>query len=182
MSNVGEKIRELRESVGITQLQLADHAECTAQIISNIERGVTKPSISILNNIAEYFHVPSDSLLGKAKTKWLPLSSTGYGHIGKTLSELLKLRKISAEALAQDIEVEKEDLNEILNGNVTPNIDVLAKISKVLGTSIDYLIGISPYPTAISSEDEEDIVLYYRTLPKHDKRIFMGSIEKSKEI
>lgn len=55
------------------------------------------------------------------------------------------------------------------------------RISRFLNTSIDFLIGSVPYPTIISSEDEEDIVLYYRTMSKTGRRLLMGALEDFKD-
>ena len=70
MSKVGEKIKELRLESGATQLQLGEYVGCSGQVISNIERGYTNPSAAILKKISEYFHVPSDYLLGKSKSQY----------------------------------------------------------------------------------------------------------------
>ena len=53
MSDIGERIKELRSEAGITQLQLGKYAGCTGQVISNIERGYTRPSAEVLNKIAD---------------------------------------------------------------------------------------------------------------------------------
>lgn len=181
MSKVGEKIKELRMESGITQLQLGDYAGCSGQVISNIERGYTNPSADVLKKISEYFHVPSDYLLGKSKSQWLALDpDTTMPYIGTRVSDLLTHASISTEAFADAVEVAPEEVADILNGSVTPNIGTLARISKVLNTSIDFLIGTVPYSTVVSSEDEEDIILYYRSLSKRGKRMFMGDLEKSK--
>mgnify|MGYP000715421513 CR=1 FL=1 len=73
MSNIGEKIKELRTESGATQLQLGEYAGCSGQVISNIERGYTNPSAQVLNKIAEFFHVPSDYLLGNQNLSGLHL-------------------------------------------------------------------------------------------------------------
>ena len=163
MSKVGEKIKELRMESGITQLQLGDYAGCSGQVISNIERGYTNPSAAVLKKISEYFHVPSDYLLGKSKSQWLALDpETTMPYIGARISDLLNQASV-------------------LDGSVTPNIGTLARISRFLNTSIDFLIGSVPYPTIISSEDEEDIVLYYRTMSKTGRRLLMGALEDFKD-
>ena len=45
--NIGEKIRELRIRNGLTQEELADRAELSKGFISQLERDLTSPSISI---------------------------------------------------------------------------------------------------------------------------------------
>ena len=182
MSKVGEKIKELRLESGITQLQLGEYAGCSGQVISNIERGYTNPSAAILKKISEYFHVPSDYLLGKSKSQWLALDpDTTMPYIGTRISDLLAQAGIPAETFADAVEITAEEAKDILNGSVTPNIGTLARISRFLNTSIDFLIGAIPYPTIVSSEDEDDIVLYYRTMSKVGRRLLMGALEDFKD-
>lgn len=181
MSKVGEKIKELRLESGITQLQLGDYAGCSGQVISNIERGYTNPSADVLKKISEFFHVPSDYLLGKSKSKWLALDPvTTMPYISNRIADLLTKSGKSVEEMARAAEISAEDAEDILNGSVTPNIGTLARISRFLNTSIDFLIGTIPYPTIISSEDEEDIVLYYRSMSKAGRRLLMGALEDFK--
>ena len=80
-----------------------------------------------------------------------------------------------------NVDITPEEAADILDGSVTPNIGTLARISRFLNTSIDFLIGSVPYPTIISSEDEEDIVLYYRTMSKTGRRLLMGALEDFKD-
>lgn len=182
MSNIGEKIKELRIESGATQLQLGGYAGCSGQVISNIERGYTNPSAQVLNKIAEFFHVPSDYLLGKSKSQWIALDpETRMPCIGSRISDLMQDANMSPEDLANRVEISVQTALEILNGAITPNIDVLAKISKALNTSIDFLIGAVPFQTIISSEEEQDIILYYRGMSKSGKRMIMGDFEKLKD-
>ena len=181
MSKVGEKIKELRMESGITQLQLGDYAGCSGQVISNIKRGYTNPSAAVLKKISEYFHVPSDYLLGKSKSQWIALDpETKMPCIGSRISDLMTDLDMSPEDLARRIEISVQTALKILSGTMTPNIDVLAKISKSLNTSIDFLIGAVPFQTIISSEEEQDIILYYRGMSKSGKRMLLGDLEKLK--
>lgn len=182
MSKVGEKIKELRLESGATQLQLGEYAGCSGQVISNIERGYTNPSAAVLKKISEYFRVPSDYLFGKSKSQWLALDpDTTMPYIGARVSDLLAKVGVPMEIFADAVEITVEEAEDILNGSVTPNIGTLAKISKFLNTSIDFLIGTIPYPTIVSSEDEEDIILYYRTMSKSGRRLLMGALEDFKD-
>ena len=85
------------------------------------------------------------------------------------------------ETFADAVEITVEEAEDILSGSVTPNIGTLAMISKFLNTSIDFLIGTVPYPTIVSSEDEEDIILYYRSMSKAGRRLLMGALENFKD-
>jgi transcriptional regulator with XRE-family HTH domain len=51
--NIGEKIKARRQSLGLTQSELADRAELSKGFISQLERDLTSPSIATLTDILE---------------------------------------------------------------------------------------------------------------------------------
>ena len=61
---IGTKIRNLRNQNGLTQEELADRTELTKGFISQMERGLTAPSVSTLldiveclgTNLSDFFH------------------------------------------------------------------------------------------------------------------------------
>ncbi|MGC2540044.1 MAG: helix-turn-helix transcriptional regulator [Terracidiphilus sp.] len=58
---IGDRIRELRTSwggAGISQEELAEAIETTANTISRWETAIYKPSISDLDKLAKFFQVP----------------------------------------------------------------------------------------------------------------------------
>ena len=65
---IGNRIRELRNTQGLTQEELADRAELTKGYISQLERDMTSPSISTLadilqclgTNLGEFFRDESE--------------------------------------------------------------------------------------------------------------------------
>jgi transcriptional regulator with XRE-family HTH domain len=60
-SEIGDKIRELRTSLGgkgISQEELAEAMKTTANTISRWETATYKPSVSDLENLAGFFGVP----------------------------------------------------------------------------------------------------------------------------
>lgn len=60
---LGERIRELRESRGLSQVQLAKRLGKSKQSVSNWENNNILPSIEMLIRLAEVFHVSCDYLL-----------------------------------------------------------------------------------------------------------------------
>ena len=50
---LGRQVRELRESVGISQRELADRMGTTQSVIARLEAGGSKPSLSTLERVAE---------------------------------------------------------------------------------------------------------------------------------
>ncbi len=57
------RIHDLRLASGFRQTDLAEAVGCTAQVISNIERGVTDVSVDMAKKISEVLHVPLDEIL-----------------------------------------------------------------------------------------------------------------------
>lgn len=67
LAKLGEKIRDLRKSRGITQKELGDFLGYSESFISYIEKGERKLSIDILQKIAKMFSVDIDFLISKPK-------------------------------------------------------------------------------------------------------------------
>ena len=60
------RIKYLRQSAGINQVQLAEKLGVTKQSISNWENDNILPSIDMLVKIADFFAVTTDYLLGRS--------------------------------------------------------------------------------------------------------------------
>lgn len=60
MNDLGLKLKNLRKSKKMTQIQLADALEITRASVSNYEVGRRSPHLSELKRIAEYFGVGLD--------------------------------------------------------------------------------------------------------------------------
>ena len=65
--NVGETIKNIRQSLGITQSELAEKLNITPQQVSKYENGEDKVSICILCNIADIFQCDIDVILPQQK-------------------------------------------------------------------------------------------------------------------
>lgn len=61
--NIGRRIKEARAKRGLTQEQVAERADITIVYLSELERGVKLPSLTVFVKIAEVLHVSTDSLL-----------------------------------------------------------------------------------------------------------------------
>lgn len=61
----GERLKYLRQSHNMNQIQLAQKFGVQKQSISNWENNNIMPSIEMLEKIADHFHVSTDYLLGR---------------------------------------------------------------------------------------------------------------------
>lgn len=66
---LGQRINELRISLGWSQVQLAEKLNISKQTVSNWENDNIQPSIEMLVRIAKLFHVSTDYLLGLDTTQ-----------------------------------------------------------------------------------------------------------------
>lgn len=62
--NIGTKIKELRKKRGMTQEQLADYMNVSAQAVSKWENETAYPDITLIPKIAAIFEVSTDHLFG----------------------------------------------------------------------------------------------------------------------
>lgn len=67
MLKIGEKIKELRKAQDITQEKLADYLNISYQAVSKWENGLALPDITLLPQLANFFGVTADELLGVTK-------------------------------------------------------------------------------------------------------------------
>ena len=90
MAKFGEILSELRQNYGMTQKELAKVLYVSDGTISNYENGVHYPDVEKLMDIADFFNVTTDYLLGRCKNNLSPdiFSETLIG--SKTTGEILE--------------------------------------------------------------------------------------------
>ena len=88
----GDKVKSLRLSHNLSQVQLAEQLSVSKQTISNWENNNILPSIEMLINISEYFSVSTDYLLELNERKYIEvtgLSDTQLAHIQQLICDIL---------------------------------------------------------------------------------------------
>lgn len=66
MNNIAHKIKALRKMRGLTQFELAEAIERSAETISQIERGKFFPGFETIKLLSEALEVPIEDLFGTA--------------------------------------------------------------------------------------------------------------------
>lgn len=69
MATFSDRLKSLREEHGLSQIQLAKALGMSNGAIGNYESGQRKPRYEDLENIADYFNVELDYLLGRINSK-----------------------------------------------------------------------------------------------------------------
>lgn len=179
MDITGQRVKELRTEAGLSQADLAAHVGCSSQVISNVERGYTNTTSILIKNLAEYFNVPAGYLLGHSNVKWTADNNgTETVAIGSRIASRMKQIGMDTAALQAKTGLCSAELGDIISGHVRTDTATLAGIARALQTTSDYLLGNSRFATAVLDENEEDMILYYRSMSKQKKRVFMGMLEE----
>lgn len=96
---LSKRLKELRESKGLTQLQLAESINIGRVSVSNYENGDRTPDVDLIIMFADFFGVSADYLLGRSEFKNFKQE---YDYSNRFLKERMKY--ISELAMQQEIE------------------------------------------------------------------------------
>lgn len=129
----GNRLRELRVSEGITQLQMAVILDTSKSNISKYEAGTVEPGMEKINEIARFFKVTTDYLFGMAKG--------GNTMLGKRINELRKSSGMTQEEFGKKLGVIKQTVSSWENDLSEPNHAATIAIAKLFGVTTDYLLG-----------------------------------------
>lgn len=61
--------------------------------------------------------------------------------IGSNISKMRKSASVSQQALADIVGIQQAHLSRIENGKFMPRVDIVSRIAKALGCTIDELVG-----------------------------------------
>ena len=77
--SIGENIKSLRESRGLTQAQLGDAVGVSDKAVSTWESGKREPRMGVVEKLAVFFNVPKSVLLFGDGDRFHQLPGLGYG-------------------------------------------------------------------------------------------------------
>lgn len=118
MSVFSERLKELRNDSKLTQGNLAEVLHLGGkQQIFNYEKGLSEPSIDILNQIAKHFNVSVDYLTGNSdypNPNYAQIE--GMGIESKTVDKLMKVKVLFEDpGYSQDFEELVNRTNSLIN-------------------------------------------------------------------
>lgn len=88
----GDKVKTLRQSYNLSQVQLAKQLQVSKQTVSNWENNNILPSIEMLISIAKYFSVSTDFLLeldGRRYIEVTGLSGEQLAHVQQIIHDIV---------------------------------------------------------------------------------------------
>lgn len=106
----------------------------------------------------------------------------------KTLSELLKEKKITQAELARELGVHRQNIYQWLTGKTLPRPELIVKIASYFNVTVDYLLqdetssgeilGEGNVATNALTPQEQELVRLFRNLPVKDQTHFLAELYK----
>lgn len=93
-STFSSRIKELRTSLGLTQVEFAEKIGTTQATLSSYENTDKTPSLEIVKNIADTFSISIDWLLGRSEKQSLSLELSTYTDLIKIIIQFINTQKI----------------------------------------------------------------------------------------
>lgn len=112
----GDRIKQLREQLDISQQTLADNTGISKSSISKYESGERTPELETFEAIADYFNVDMDYLKGKTdiRRKYI-VTNDGNLLYGNVINDLLMTKNQSLVELLEKISKMSNEEIETLN-------------------------------------------------------------------
>lgn len=94
MAKFEERLKQLRQSKGLSQMDLAKLLKISKSSVNMYERGEREPGLETLEKIADLFNVDLDYLLGKTDHTSHALIPSGRDISAEEYELILKFRKL----------------------------------------------------------------------------------------
>lgn len=163
--STGNKIKLLRQEKNITQKELGAELNLAESTISLYESDKRTPDNGTLIDIARFFGVSTDYLLGSGQDDMFA---------GERIKTLRKNMGISVETIAERSGLNRATIYRYENGDIEKiSAKTLSKISEVLNTTPQYLLGFT-------GEDKE--VEDMQSIPNGVDSVQMVSVIETKAV
>lgn len=116
---IGNKIKELRKEVGMTQSELAARLGISSSAVGMYEQGRREPDNDMILRLCSVFGVTSDSLLGNKKKR------TESRELSEVFDEFTQLLSSQQGLMFDGVPLNDEDRNKLVDA-----INVVAAIAK----------------------------------------------------
>ena len=130
--NLGEKIKQMRNQLGLTQAELADRCELTKGYISQLENDLNSPSIATLtdilsalgSNLAEFFKEETEEKVIFSKEEFIEKDADGVvwnwliPNAQKNMMEPVLVELAEGIATSGDVPHEGEEFGYVLEGKI----------------------------------------------------------------
>ena len=148
------RLKETRKSYGFTQIEVAKELKLCRVSLSNYENGKSEPDIETLTQLAEFYGVSTDFLIGNGLDGFHgfePVSNwDGVKIRTKDFPQKMKLaRTIKGQPqakAAKALRISQSTIAKYETGKLEPNLETLARITVYYRVRADWLLGLADNP------------------------------------
>lgn len=152
------RLKKLREDAGFTQAALSKKLGVSQGTIGNWESGTREPNLDTLQQIANYFHVSTDYLLGKTDIPGPGYSDPSQLKVVMNIRRLLEQQKKTPSKLDSALKLPLGTTEQwLLNQGDKSYMNHLPQIAAFFQVSTDYLL--TNVQVVNTGEDLPDIYL-----------------------
>lgn len=146
---LGAKLKQLRVESGLTQTYIGNKLNIGNKTISDYERGISEPDITVLKELARLYEISIDELLDNK-----PINSTTSG---ERLKELRIEKRITLRELADKLNMSYSNIAMIERGERNYTSDSLKSFCDFFNVSSDYLLGLSNQQNGIKTNNLKEL-------------------------
>ena len=178
--DIGRRISSLRNEKKINQRDFAEILGVSNGAVGMWETNKRQPDLETIKNIASFFNVTTDYLLGKSNNKKEKENNHSffddmlrYTFITR-IKEAMNDNNLSLEELAIKTTINTENCQAYLNGKQEPSLENLINLAHELDVSIDYLLGQIP---KVANSEKKFLDAFVK-LTEDNKDIIIGKIKE----
>lgn len=132
MADIGKRILYLRESLNLSQKELAKKAGITEASLSRYENNRRKPKADVITKIAEALGCTTDFLLGRSDNKTSNINSYRDNNKSKKMEEKITEILIDKGIVTRGESIPQKVFDNVLKYGIEASIEIL-KLEKKLG-------------------------------------------------
>lgn len=178
--DIGRRISSLRNEKKINQRDFAEILGVSNGAVGMWETNKRQPDLETIKNIASFFNVTTDYLLGISNNK--NEKENIYSFFDDMLrytfmtriKEAMNDNNISLKELAVKTTINVENCQAYLNGKQEPSLENLISLSHGLDVPVDYLLGQIP---KVANSEKKFLDAFVK-LTEDNKDIIIGKIKE----
>ena len=146
---LGAKLKQLRVESGLTQTYIGNKLNIGNKTISDYERGISEPDITVLKELARLYEISIDELLDNKS-----INSTTSG---ERLKELRIEKRLTLRELADKLNMSYSNIAMIERGERNLTSDSLKSFCDFFDVSSDYLLCLSNQRNGIKTNNLKEL-------------------------
>lgn len=100
--------------------------------------------------------------------------------IGEKIKQLRKDKGLQQKAVATDVGLDQSNYNKVENGKREPSVEVLKKLSVILGVTVDELLNLDdkqPTPITVKDKTISEKIRLVEQLEEEDKNVIYKMLD-----